>query len=293
MPFWPIWRSPQWWRQSDLERVFIASSFRLYARWGRGLLNVSGADMSEKGLRMAWSQLRGITAAAVLLAAPACALPAFAQDASATRPKDCALRVTSQFDDCSVDNRYFCPSKDGAYFRVETFEATGATAVVVEGEDYSPRSAYETDGFNMTFSNTASTHPREVLLSGLGQQTAVGTFTVMGMVRPLSLTATLTSAGETVQLAGRTFDVIEMQGQLQLPEPVGIANADITYGYLSEGDVLVEIDVSLSYDGSVVEGSRLKSVSLANQPGFGSERPVYGCGELSFAPSVSDVHVKG
>ncbi|MGL4319233.1 MAG: hypothetical protein ACRCS3_00050 [Paracoccaceae bacterium] len=249
--------------------------------------------MNEKGLGMAWSHLRGITAAAVLLPTLACAFPAYAQEASAARPKDCALRMTSQYDDCKAENLYFCPSKGGAYIRVEAFEGAGAPSVEIVGEDYSPRSYIEPGGSGMTFSQSTSTHPRDVLLSGSGKQTASGTFNVMGMTRPMSLTATFTDAGEKVELAGQSFDLIDLQGQMKLPEPVGAVNANATLGYLPDENLLVEIDVSISYDGSVVEVSRLKSVSLANQPGFGSERPVYGCGELSFAPSVSDLLVKG
>ncbi|MCU0802312.1 MAG: YceI family protein [Rhodobacteraceae bacterium] len=249
--------------------------------------------MNEKGLRMAWSHLQRITAAAVLLPTLACALPSYAQDASAVRPKDCALRVTSQYDDCKVDNLYLCSSKEDMYFRIETFAAAGAPSIEILGEDYRPRSFVEPDGGGMSFRQSTSTHPRDVLLSGGGKQTATGTFTMMGMTRPVSLTATLASVGETVQLAGQTFDVIEMQGRVLLPEPVGAVDASVTFGYLPAADVLLEIDVSLSYNGGVVETSRLKAASLANQPGFGSELPLYGCGELSLAPSVADLLVKG
>jgi hypothetical protein len=229
----------------------------------------------------------------LVIAAACFATQATAQGLLTDRPATCVLLATAQFDDCSIDNRYFCPAKEGAHFRIESFDAEGLTFVAIEEEDYRFRELIDKDGAGMIFDKSLATHPRDVLTTGTGTQSGVGMLSVMGLKQRMSMIVTMTSIGETVSLAGKNWAVIDAQGQMTFPEPVGDVIADIRYAYLPEEDIIVELESSSSYAGGVIEESRLQAVALENQPGFGSEQPAFGCGELSLVPFTQEDPLKG
>lgn len=202
------------------------------------------------------------------------ALPAKAEDAFRT-PRSCKLIVTSQFSDCSVDNRYRCGDADQTYYRIETFEADGAKSVSREDASNAPVSLIDSEGDGMVFPSASGTPMKTVLETGKGSQYMQGEAHISGDSLPMSAKVRLRATGKTVELAGKIFHKIAGDITIKMPKPLGTTKGAVVYGYLPAEDILVELEYT--FDTSSGDRTFLKTVSLKGMAGFGAKRPRYGC----------------
>jgi hypothetical protein len=259
--------------------IFVASSFRLHpVKTGcdaRALVDFAWVSSADMNLR--W--LSGMVLAILVIMCGAVEL-AFAQSFAA-RPQSCVLVVTSQYDDCTVDQRYRCAESGDSFLWIESHDSHGLTGVSRTDANYAFTSTQDAWGEGIFLETIESTHPRDTLRTGVGQHRGVGHFTLFGIEKPISVSEMMTYDGEIARAADRDFHKITAQIEVIMPQPMVAVTGYTVYGYLPEDDILVELEYQLQLLGGAGDVTRLISAATAGQDGFGSQVPEFGCAGLS------------
>jgi hypothetical protein len=214
----------------------------------------------------------------------AAAAPVAAQDAP-MRPLSCERIATAQFDNCSVTNAFRCDEGEIAFW-IETIDDDNLLIIETRNPDHGTVSVdYVGQGISMRLSQSKA-HPRDTIRNKLGSDTISGDIVLFGMLRPISGETSYVHAGETVDLAGRTFARISFKGSIQFPAPMPEIRGEGTLLYDGDLDLYVEERIAFDFGG---DGDRyaIAHLALPGQEGFGDETPGYGCGVLSWLPQSS------
>lgn len=202
-------------------------------------------------------------------------------EALASRPKGCVLVATTQNDRCEVENHFRCTGTGPVAFRTEFTDGNGGFEVQTFDANHGTiEIASARGGFRIT-AKTVTDHPREVVAKGSGQERAKGRFSSKGNSQGSSLSLDLAHIGQSRRLAGKTFQRISYAGTLTYPESSTRFVVSGSRLYSAELDLLIaEVDVP-DGKGKPVRPTKLKSLALEGDRGFGSTSPAYGCAPIS------------
>lgn len=200
------------------------------------------------------------------------------------RPESCALISTMQKDTCEVENTFRCSSSDGVFYRGEFFDELGLSQVSRMTADFTPVSSVDEVGDGMYFNPADAIHPQDMLRMGTSVQNLDGAISLFGLKQPLESTATYTATGQTVDLAGKSFQTLDGQISVSFPNSGLIISGHTVLAYQKEIDLLLEIETTLKFGDQ--ETSRAVEVALPGQVGFGDEHPRHGCTSLSSLQKV-------
>ncbi len=225
--------------------------------------------------------LRHMLRLAVLLA-PGLAV---AEGSILTRPADCKAVMTIQKHGCEVETQLMCGSGDAAFWRSEEYRFQGLNGVSHTDQQYRLIADQYTNGeFDFIIDPTKSfaDTPLTVIAKGTGGYAQVGTLSMFGLTKPVSLTATLRSEPIELQLSGRSLHRFAVTFAMQLPPPMkavkgnGVSYFDAPTGVFFDGE--------LEFDGKALLSeisSKPAAIILPGEPGFDEPFPTYDCGDIS------------
>lgn len=197
----------------------------------------------------------------------------------APRPDSCELIATMQKSNCEVENTYRCHAADGVFYRVEYFEELGLSQLGRMTAEFAPESSVDEVGDGMYFNPSNAVPPMEMIHLGTSVQNLDGLISLFGLKQPISGTATYTATGKTVELAGKTFETLDGEMSISMPNAGLVITGRTVIAYQNDIDLLLEIETSLDFGNH--ETSHTVEVALRGQTGFGDETPRHGCMSLS------------
>lgn len=202
------------------------------------------------------------------------ALPAAAQDVL-QRPEGCVLVATAQSDNCTAENYFRCPGRSA--FRLEVSDRKGGLQVQTYDADHGTLEiAYSDGGFRLKAKPKVQ-HPRVALKTGSIHERTTGTVYFKGSSQPSIYEGDYTYKGETRKLGGETFHRLSYSGLLSYPAVPETLTASGSVLFNERLDLRVaEVDVS-DGRGGPARVTKLKSLALEGQKGFGSTKPKFGC----------------
>lgn len=202
-----------------------------------------------------------------------------AADGFPPRPQSCELVSTAQHSDCEVENRYKCASGGTHSFRIEFFDTEGMTGISHETADYVPEDTFEADGSGLFVTSAEGLHPRDMLSAGTSTHKLEGYVSILGLQQPFLAVVQFTATGKTIVLAETTFDTIEGNVLVTMPNAGAEFSGRSIVAYQPELDLMIETETSFGF--GAPETTFVKELALPGQPGFGDEFPKYGCINLS------------
>lgn len=218
----------------------------------------------------------------LIIAAASLPFPAMAERGF-ERPEQCEKVVVALYSNCELTVVLKCTDASGEYRRKEEYNADGPTGVEIESIDFHLESIRDRDGIgDVVFAPEGNqiTHPRDILATGHGTQSAQGIVKLFGLTRDVSIGAIFTSEEKTIEIDGLKFSTIEHHSFINFPAPVGQVSVDGTYIYDPQRDVLLDYEVSASKP-NMIEAYRLMELAYPGDSAFDFLTPAYGCGELS------------
>jgi hypothetical protein len=233
---------------------------------------------------------RGLMSLAMLAAA---APIAGAEVALMPRPESCMLIMTVQKSGCEVANVFRCNPDDPEAHRTEISDTYGLSFIEV----WEPQAGGSLFGdplgqfqVRLPVAQSRSTSIPDILAQGKGITHEVGTLSIFGVEKPLSLTGTIRIDGPTIAVTGVPLTRLRAEETLFLPEPMDPIDA-VSYSYVHEDSgVVVSGEGSDPFSGSmeIQSSGRPMAVDFPGGVGFGSTVPAFDCGEFSAAPLSRD-----
>lgn len=216
------------------------------------------------------------------LAAPGAAM---ADGDLMTRPASCVPVMTIQKHGCEVETHMRCGSGETAFWRLENSDGDGFAFVSHADAHYSMTEFRDNEGLRIIIDPAKSYAdlPLDVIANGKGRVVQIGTMSVWGLTKPISLIAELAAQPDPLELDGRRLDRIRGTIAAQLPPPVPLLNGtsmiyfDQPTGVLFEGETKMDWPPS---DGEIPNAPA--AIIMPGEPGFDEPHPTYDCGNLSF-----------
>lgn len=235
----------------------------------------------------------------LLMAMAAISLPHLAAAATpdySQRDASCQKVATVQYLDCKVMAVYACAATGGLaapVYREETYNADGLYRYGIGTRDGTPIYTADPDGRLVITNRVASlseTPRAQVEKTGRGKFSVKGTMRMMGVEKPVRLSAVLKPSGKSITLNGQAATVIDTTVNLTLPAPMGIVTS-LEKTYLFP-------DLGIYVSGEATGGTMFKPedtphrpmvIQLPGQSGFDTIKPAYCGGSLSLAAPLSSV----
>ena len=195
------------------------------------------------------------------------------------RPESCVLVATAQYDDCTVDNQFSCVTAEEHSYRTETFGASGLEMLWTENWESRTgelKDFTDPDAGDMRFRFEGGDLEEAIKTGWTRGSFEVDVEDVDGWFT-LQADETYVHDAEIVELAGASFAKVKRSEVMH--------DEGTNWRYRTESVLLynmaldlVVMEESRSEDSPV---TRLVSLALPGQPGFGSESPTHGCLETS------------
>ena len=219
------------------------------------------------------------------LAAPGAAM---ADGDLMTRPASCVPVMTIQKHGCEVETHMRCGSGETAFWRLENLENTdGEDYAFVSHADsrYNVTDFQDGSGLKIVTDPTKSYAdlPIDVIKSGKGSLAQIGTLSVWGITKPISLVAQLDAKPEPLELDGRRLDRIFGTVVVQMAPPMPPLHGTSMFYYDQPTGVLFEGETEIDWPSSEGEiPNAPAAIIMPGEPGFDEPHPTYDCGNLSF-----------
>lgn len=225
--------------------------------------------------------MRGMVLFSMVMAA----LPGLAEaEVALERPASCKAALTIQKRGCEVETVYRCDAGRDEFFRSEEFDAEGFDGIAHSTLGNDLIFEADPDGSFRMESNavgTRTTPIAELLATGQGREEQAGTFSLFGISKPVSLTATLAVTDRAFRVGDVSLTRIEAEAVILLPKPMTPVNARETRYFHAESGVTFVGESALDLFSDGVSPNAPVEVILPGQPGFGANQPLYDCGEFS------------
>ena len=197
------------------------------------------------------------------------------------RPPSCERLATAQNNDCEVMNIFACQTDSDLTHRYEINDEAAEPMVVLwhdQTDLLSVHVPWTEDGLSVTIKGPSVA---AAIAAKSANLTASGEVTMMGMKRDVTGQARYVFDGQTVELAGQTFQLVAAEIEAYPPYPMEPLTGSVVVAHSDALKLSVPYESKLDLD---LEGevSRLSTLSLPGQDGFGVEIPTVGCRGLSY-----------
>ena len=218
----------------------------------------------------------------IALSAPGVAM---ASEDLMSRPASCVSVMTIQKHGCEVETHMRCGTGKSAFWRQENIDGDGYVSVSHADSRYNVTEFQDGEGLKIVTDSAKSYAdlPIDVIKNGKGSLAQIGTMSVWGISKPISLVAQLDAQSTPLELNGRRLDRILGTVVVQMAPPMPPLNGTSMYYYDQPTGVLFEGETEMEWpasDGKIPHTPA--AIILPGEPGFDEPHPTYDCGNLSF-----------